>query len=120
MAGISTEHLAEQIGESNRRLADEVHSVGGKIDGVERRLDDFRVEVSSDLGKIHFSLESIRSRLDGAVSVAKWTVGILMPIIVALIGTAFWLTWHAAKLDSRVERIEKTVGAAHKTDAVRR
>jgi hypothetical protein len=26
--------------------------------------------------------------------------------VISLIGGAFWITWHAAKLDSRVERDE--------------
>jgi hypothetical protein len=44
--------------------------------------------------------------------VAKWLISIVTPVILARIGTAFWLTWHAAKLDSRVERLELRQGLA--------
>lgn len=112
---VPTEHLAEQIEQTNRRLADEVHGLGDRIDRVERRLDDFRVEVATEfskaraemaveLGKINATLEAIKTRVDGAVSLGRWTAGVLVPIVISLIGAAFWLTWHAAKLDSRVER----------------
>jgi hypothetical protein len=38
MPGISTEHLAEQIEQTNRRLADEVHALGDRIDQADRRM----------------------------------------------------------------------------------
>ena len=80
-------------------------------------LNEFRIEVAEDFGKlrtdvaeklgaINGTLERLEGRIGHSISVAKWTIGILMPIILGLIGTAFWLTWHAAKLDSRVERLE--------------
>jgi hypothetical protein len=41
----------------------------------------------------------IKGQLETSLSVAKWFVGIVAPVIVALIGAAFALTWYAAKLD---------------------
>ena len=35
---------------------------------------------------------------------------LLMPVVWALLAGAFWITWHAAKLDSRVERVELHLG----------
>ncbi len=147
MPGIPTEHLAERIEETNRRLADEVHALGDRIDQaerrmgerishVERRLDDVRVEVAAEfgkaraemateLGRINATLESIRTRVDGGLSISRWTVGVLVPVVISLIGGGFWLTWHAAKLDSRVEQVERkvekaaSIGPAKATEARR-
>ncbi len=116
MAGptdLPTEDVKD-LRESQKRLAGEVHEIRGELAGLRlemaEKFGEFRTEMAGSLGAINGTLESLRTRLDHSVSVAKWTVGILMPIIVGLIGTAVWLTWHAAKLDSRVERLEN---AAH-------
>jgi hypothetical protein len=123
MPGIPTEHIVDDLKdlrESHRQLAGEVHELRGELAG-------FRVEVARDLGAVRTematvngTLERLEGRLDHSLSVAKWTIGILAPAILGLIGSAFWLTWHAAKLDSRVERVENAVGAAQKPAAVRR
>jgi hypothetical protein len=126
MPGIPTEYLAEQIQETNRRLvesnerlADEIHTLGGtvgtlggRIDAlggrveVTRELGAVRAEIGKKLGTINVTLERMERRLNHAVSETKWLTSILTPVILGLIGTAFWLTWHAAKLDSRVEWLE--------------
>jgi hypothetical protein len=79
-----------------------------------------RAEMATELGKINATLEAIRARVEGAVSLGRWTAGVLVPTVITLVGTAFWLTWHAAKLDSRVEQVEKAVGAVEKPGATRR
>ncbi len=87
---------------TDQQLTEALHELGHK-------LDDVRVEMTRQFGVINASLESLRVRLDDAVSVTKWTIGILAPVLIALIGGGFWLTWHGAKLDSRVERVESRV-----------
>jgi hypothetical protein len=118
------QRMGDRIDQAERRMADKIEQaeqrMGSKIEQVERRLDDFRVEVATELGKINTTLEAIRVRVDGAISIGRWTAGVLVPIVITLVGAGFWLTWHAAKLDSRVERIEKAVGAAEKPGAARR
>jgi hypothetical protein len=120
MPGIPTEVLGEMIEQTNRRLADEVHALGGKVDHAERRLDDFRVEVATELGKINATLESIRTRVDSTASIGKWTVGVLTPVVISLVGAALGIAWYAGRLDSRLEHVEKAVGAAEKPGATRR
>ena len=102
MAGptdILTEDVKE-LREAHRRLAEEAHELRGD-------LADFRTDMAEKLGTINGTLERLEGRIGHSISVAKWTVGILIPIVISLIGTAFWLTWHAAELDSRVERLEQ-------------
>ena len=123
MAGIPTEHIVDDLKdlrESHRQLAGEVHELRGELAG-------FRVEMARDLGAvrtematINGTLKRLEGRLDHSLSVAKWTIGILAPVILSLVGTAFWLTWYAAKLDSRLERVAKTAGAAEKPGVARR
>ena len=71
MPGIPTEHLAEQIQETNRRLvqsndrlADEIHGLGDRLDHLERRLDEFRVDVAKSFGALMAGLDSFRSRTE--------------------------------------------------------
>jgi hypothetical protein len=67
---------------------------------------EFPIGPTRDLGAVRGTLERLETRLDHSISAAKWTIGILVPIVISLVGGAFWLTWHAAKLDSRVDRLE--------------
>lgn len=171
MPGIPTEHLAEQIEATNRRLVESQERIVEEVHELGRRFEDFRVEmakefgtvrsevsrefaalrtevsrefgavrseaalalvevrsdvarefgevrsevshefagVRSELGKVTAAVERLGARVDHSISVAKWTIGIMAPVLLGLIGSAFWLTWYAAKLDSRVERIESHI-----------
>jgi hypothetical protein len=119
MAGIPTEHLAEQIQETNRRLvesndrlADEIHALGDKLDVVERRLDEFRVDVAKSFGALTAGLDSFRARTELALKVAVWGVGLAVAVILAGGASLGGAIWYAAKLDSRVQQIEsRHVGA---------
>jgi hypothetical protein len=111
----SNQHLADQIEASNDRLAETNQRLAAVTEELTRRVEDgqkafmeFRVDVAEQLSSIRNSL-----------SVAKWAVAVLTPVILGLIGTAFWLTRHAAKLDSRVERVEAVVKSHDKTAAQR-
>jgi hypothetical protein len=113
MPGIPTEHLAEQIQETNRRLvesndrlADEIHALADKFDNLERRLDEFRVEVAKSFGSLTAGLEGFRSRTELALKVAVWGVGLAVMVALAVGGAVGSAIWYAAKLDSRVERLE--------------
>jgi hypothetical protein len=117
MAGIPTEHLADQIQETNRRLvqsndrlADEIHALGDKLDTVERRLDEFRVEVARSFSLLTAGLEGFRARTELALKVAVWGVGLAVAVILAGGGALSGAIWYAAKLDSRVEHVESRLG----------
>jgi hypothetical protein len=113
MAGIPTEHLADQIQETNRRLVesndrlvDEIHALGEKLDGVQRRLDEFRVEVARSFGALGAGLESFRTRTELALEVAVWGVGLAVAVLLAGGAGLGGAIWYAANLDSRVQQIE--------------
>ena len=156
MPGIPTEHLADQIQETNQRLvesngrlADEIHGLATEmresnqrlaselresnqrltdaIGGLSRDFGNFRVEVAKELGAIRAEtakeLGDINAKLETTATSLRFVgrgVAILIPVVIGLIGSAIGFTWYAAKLDSRVERVEKAVGAAEKPGAVRR
>jgi hypothetical protein len=63
---------------TDQMLADEIHE-------LRRDVNDLRVEVTQ-------KLESVTVRLGEVLSVTRWTIGILTPIIITLIGSAFALT----------------------------
>jgi hypothetical protein len=118
----SNQHLADQIGasndrlaETNQRLTEAIDRLAHRVEDGERGLTEFRVDVAEKFGAVNGAIERLGGRLDHSLSVAKWTIGILTPVILGLIGTAFWLTWQAAKLDSRVERIESVAKGQGKT-----
>jgi hypothetical protein len=88
--------------QTDQMLAEEIHE-------FRRDFNDFRVEVVQ-------KLEALTVRISDMLSVTRWTIGILTPIIVTLIGSAFALTWYVARLDSRVGQLETTV---HPKDAAK-
>jgi hypothetical protein len=126
-----TELLAEDIRdlrESNHRIAARVDSLeravrdigtfrvdfGGQIGGFRGELayqvGRFRAEVMEKLNAINTNLEKFEARIEASLRFAVWATTILTPVVIGLIGGALWITWHAAKLDSRVERVESRLG----------
>jgi hypothetical protein len=111
--------LAEEIHELRRDFNDFRVEVAQKMESLpelRRDFNDFRVEVAQVLKsltefrvEVTQKLEALTVRMGDMLSVARWTIGILTPIIVTLIGSAFALTWYVAKLDSRMERVESSV-----------
>src|SRR4051794_36195838 len=91
--------LAEEVRESNRRLAEEVHNLRADF-------ADFRVEVSEKLGSINANLEGFRGRTDTAFKVAGWGVTLAAGVALSVVGSVIAGTWYAAKLDSRVGQVE--------------
>jgi hypothetical protein len=69
-----------------------------------------RAEVVEKLGAINTNLEKFQARTETSLRFAGWAITILIPVVISLVGGAFWITWHAAKLDSRVERVESRLG----------
>ena len=124
MAGIPTEHLADQIRETNQRLteshdrlSDEIHDLNHKFDDLNHKFDDFRVEIAEKLGAINANLEiklgainanleGFRGRAETSFKVAVWGITVASTVALAVIGAVMAGTWYAAKLDSRVERVE--------------
>ena len=116
--------LAEEIHQLRRDFNDFRVEVAQKMESLpelRRDFDDFRAEVGQMLKsltefrvEVTQKLESLTVRMGDILSVTKWTIGILTPIIVTLIGSAFALTWYVAKHDSQVERVESSV---HQKDA---
>jgi hypothetical protein len=106
MAGISTEHLADQIRETNQRLIESSERLADEIHELGQKFDNFRVDVAEKLGAINANLEGFRGRTETAFKVAVWGIGVAATVASALFGFAVWTTWYAAKLDSRVERVE--------------
>ncbi len=108
MPGIPTEHLADQIRETNQRLVESHERLADEIHELSRKFDDFRVEIAVKLGEINTTLENHQTSL----RFAGRSIIILIPVVITLIGAAFGITWYAAKLDSRVERIESRLDKA--------
>jgi hypothetical protein len=110
MAGIPTEHLADQIRETNQRLTesherlpDEIHDLNHRFDVLIHKFDDFRVEITEKLGAINANLEGFRGRTETAFRVAVWGISVAATVAIAGIGAVIAGTWYAAKLDSRME-----------------
>jgi hypothetical protein len=95
--------LAEEVRESNRRLAEAIHDLRGNF-------SDFRVEIAEKLGAINGNLESFRGRTETSFKVAVWGISMATVIAISVIGAVIAGTWYAAKLDSRVMQLESQVG----------
>jgi len=64
VAGISTEHLAELIEQSNRRQDEANERVADELRELRREFHDFRVDVAQRMGQIQASLEGFRGRTE--------------------------------------------------------
>lgn len=125
------ERLSTELRESNARLTEAVN-------GLARAFSNFRVEVAKEFGAVRAEMAKesgevnarmekefgeVNARLEStAVSVRMLSRGMLLlfPVVVSLMGAAFGIAWYAGRLDSRVERIEKAVGAMEHPGGVRR
>ena len=58
----------------------------------------FRTEVVGKLDAINANLEKFQARTNESLRFAGRAFTILTPVVISLIGGAFWITWHAAKL----------------------
>lgn len=109
--------VAAELRESNLRLVE-------AINGIAKDLGSLRVEVAKDFGAVNASLEAFRARTETSFKVAVWGVTLAVGTILAGVGSAVGITWYAAKLDSRVEqverRVEETISAAERPGAVKR
>jgi hypothetical protein len=56
---------------------------------------------------------------DTVLRVFGRAIVLLVPVVLSLLGGAFWSTGHAAKLDARVERIESRLPERPPATAVR-
>ena len=63
-------------------------------------------------GAINANLEGFRGRTETAFRVAVWGISVATTVAIAVIGCVITGTWYAAKLDSRVERIESRLDKA--------
>jgi hypothetical protein len=71
-----------------------------------RKFDDFWVEIAEKLGAINANLEGFRGRMETSFRVAVWGISVAATVAIAVIGSVIAGTWYAAKLDSRMERVE--------------
>ena len=87
----------------------EIH--GNRMESLHEPRRDFNYSCAETESRVEVTheVEALTVRLGDMLSVARWTIGILTPIIVTLIGSAFALTWYVAKLDSRMERVDSSV-----------
>src|SRR6266550_3275451 len=92
--------LAEDVRrleESNQRLAEAVHGLGRDLGSfraeVAENFGGLRAEVAEKLGALNANLEGFRGRAETSLSVARWGVRVLTPLIIGLIGVVITAAW---------------------------
>ena len=79
-----------------------------KIDSVQvevfRKIDAAQAEFSVFRAEIVAGLEALRARFDSALAVAKWSIGLSVPLLVTLLGFTASMIWHASKLETLVRQ----------------
>ncbi len=102
--------LRSEIGGLRAEVASEIGGLRSEIGGlraeVASEIGGLRADFNEKVGAINTNLEKFQARTDASLRFAGWALTILTPVVIGLIGGAFWITWHAAKLDSRVEGLE--------------
>jgi hypothetical protein len=107
----SVDAAVRDLGRDLGNLRAEVASqIGGLRAEVSGEIGGLRTEVAEKLGAINTNLEKFQARTETSLRFAGVAITLLIPVVLSLLGGAFWITWHAAKLDSRVERVESRNG----------
>ncbi len=125
------ERLSTDMRESNLRLTE-------AINGLARDFSNFRVEVAKEFGAVRAEMAKesgelsarmekgfgeVNARMESTtISVRMLGRGVLLlfPVVVSLMGAAFGIAWYSGRLESRVERVEKAVGAMEHPGSARR
>ena len=106
--------VASEIGGLRSDLASEIGALRSELGGLRSELASeiggLRSEMVDRLNAINTNLEKFQARTETSLRLAGWAITLLVPVVFSLMGGAFWITWHAAKLDSRVERVESRLG----------
>jgi hypothetical protein len=94
-------------------FASKFEAMDAKLDASRERTDaaltGIRVEVAEKFGAISNNLEGFRGRTELALKAATWSVGILIPLFLSLVGCGFWISWYAGRLDLRVGHVESEI-----------
>jgi hypothetical protein len=101
--------------EVGRRVDASQAEIGRRIDAVQeefgRKLDAFREEFAAFRTEIVTSLETLRVRFESALAVAKWSIGISVPVLITLLGFTISMAWHASRLDVLVRQHDEILRA---------
>ncbi len=97
-------------GDLGRFRADVATQIGELQSQVATEIGGLRSEVVEKLGAINTNLERFQARTETSLRVLGWAITILIPLVISLVGAGFWITWRAAKVDSRMERVESRLG----------
>ncbi len=136
------ERLSTEMRESNLRLTEAINSLARDFSNfrveVAKEFGAVRAEMAKEFGAVRGEMEKefgevnarmekefgeVNARLDStAITVRMLGRGVLLlfPVVVSLMGAAFGIAWYAGRLESRVERVEKAVGAMEHPGSARR
>jgi hypothetical protein len=109
-----TDTLADEIRETNHRLADTneaIHELGRKFDqfrvDVTREIGSLRTEMSGQFGTLNANLEGFRGRTETSLAVAKWAVRIVVPVVIGLVGWSYFAVDRAARLEASIVELRE-------------
>ncbi len=111
--------LAEQVRDSNQRLAEaikdlrkEMGELRQEVGGLRRDFMDFRVDVTAKLGVLNTNLENLRIRVENSLSIAKWAITVIIPIVIGAVIWSYTTHERLARLESSITTL-RDVTQAH-------
>jgi porphobilinogen deaminase len=72
-------------------------------------LENLRGEIKGLRGEINTGLEKLTTRFDLSLSVARWAVGIAVPLLISVLAATFTMIWNASRLDALVRQHEEAL-----------
>jgi hypothetical protein len=108
--GSSRTEVASGIGDLRSEIEGLRSDLISGIRGLRSEIVALRSDVVDRLDAVDTNMEKIQARVDTALRLEGWAITPMVPVVFSLIGGGFWIAWHAAKLDSRVERMESRLG----------
>jgi hypothetical protein len=80
-----TDTLADEIRETNHRLADITQQLGALRTDVAKEFGALRTDMAQQFGALNANLEGFRGRTETSLSAAVWTIRIVVPIIAMIV-----------------------------------
>jgi chromosome segregation ATPase len=113
--------LAEQVRDSNQRLAEAIHDLRGEMSGLRQEVaqsreefKSFQVEVPEKLGAVNTKLENLGTRVEPGLSITRWAITVTIPIVLGAIVWSYTTLERLARLETSIATLRDTTEARGK------
>ena len=98
----SRQELRRELTESRQELRQELGELRAEFAQSRQEFSRFRVEVAEKLGAINTNLETLKTRVENSLSIAKWAVTVIIPVVLGVIVWSYTAHERLARIESSI------------------